>query len=91
MGCWQSVSAGGFHTCGVTTSGSVECWGVGHQWPVRRARAVTPIATTILADRNANTSKFKDEMLEKGHGGVKAMEVARSALRRRLMEAGVLG
>ena len=24
---FASVSAGGFHTCGVSTDGSVECWG----------------------------------------------------------------
>ena len=24
---WLSVSAGGWHSCGVRTSGSVECWG----------------------------------------------------------------
>ena len=26
-GCWQSVSAGDLHSCGVTSSGSVQCWG----------------------------------------------------------------
>jgi alpha-tubulin suppressor-like RCC1 family protein len=26
-GTFESVSAGFYHTCGVTNSGSVECWG----------------------------------------------------------------
>ncbi len=25
--CWASLSGGKFHTCGVKTDGSVECWG----------------------------------------------------------------
>jgi hypothetical protein len=25
--CWLTVSAGGYHTCGVASTGSVECWG----------------------------------------------------------------
>ena len=26
---WRSISAGGYHTCGVTTSNTAYCWGLG--------------------------------------------------------------
>ena len=47
---WDNVSAGGYHTCGVTGSGSVECWG----WDGLGQVSDTPLGAiaTVSGGRN---------------------------------------